>query len=91
MKPTLKQRFRAWLFDDDDANSGSVQTIDSHSLSDENCISFKVIPAQGGRIVQVQYYSERHDRHFNKLHLVTPDEDLAESLVQILHLETLSR
>jgi hypothetical protein len=50
-----------------------------------------VINAAGGRIVQVRYYDQKADRHSNKLHIITPEENLAESLAHILAIETISR
>lgn len=100
MKLTLKQRFRNWLMTDNDhysdgpglaTNLAKSKDDSELNIHDSNCITFRVVPANGGRIVQVQYFDERQDRHYTKLHLVTPDEDLAQSLAQILHLETLSR
>lgn len=98
MKLTLKQRLRRWLMNDvSDSELLSRPAPDRDAnddvlnIHDSNCITFRVVPANGGRIVQVQYFDERQDRHYTKLHLVTPDEDLAQSLAQILHLETLSR
>lgn len=96
MKLTLKQRFRNWLMADPierDTIGAPVRQADNDDIDirDNNCITFRVVSANGGRIVQVQYFDERQDRHYTKLHLVTPEEDLAQSLAQILHLETLSR
>lgn len=90
-KMTFKQKLREWLYDD----SGDVPKMaierDENDLREEHAINFSVIPAAGGRIVQVRVYDQRTDRNSTKLHIITPDEDLASSLAQILQIEQLSR
>jgi hypothetical protein len=89
-KMSFKQRLRNWLYDDS-ADEPIAITRDENDLREEQSINFSVIPAAGGRIVQVRTYDQRTDRNSNKLHIITPDENLAESLAQILQIEQLSR
>jgi hypothetical protein len=91
---TLRQRIRAWLYaDENDTPEVAIREDDDNELrfDHEQAIHFAVIPANGGRIVQLRYYDRQKDRHYNKLHLITPDEDLPTSLAHILQIETLSR
>lgn len=90
---TIRQRIRNWLYaDSNDMPEAVVREDDSDlHLDNEQTMHFAVVPANGGRIVQVRYYDRQKDRHYTKLHLITPDENLAESLAHILQLETLSR
>lgn len=90
-KMTFKQKLREWLYNDSNEAPMAIDRDDGHDLREEQSINFSVIPAAGGRIVQVRVYDQRNDRHSNKLHIITPDENLAESLAQILQLEQLSR
>jgi len=89
-KMSFKQKLRNWLYDDSKEEVIAV-TRDDNDLREEQAINFSVIPAAGGRIVQVRVYDHRTDRNSNKLHIITPDENLAESLAQILQIEQLSR
>jgi hypothetical protein len=89
-KMSFKQKLREWLYDDSNEVPMAIDR-DENDLREENAIHFSVIPAAGGRIVQVRTYDHRTDRNSNKLHIITPDENLAESLAQILQLEQLSR
>jgi hypothetical protein len=93
MKLTLKQRFRNWLMNDDDEYSMPINVVmeDEHDIRSDDAINFTVINAAGGRIVKVSYYDQRNDRNRQSLHLITPDENLAESLAHILTLETLGK
>ena len=91
---TIRQRIRNWLYADQNNEPDAVIRDDDDDevrFDHDQVIHFAVIPAAGGKIVQIRYYDRKQDRHYNKLHLITPDEDLATSLAQILHLETLSR
>ena len=91
---TIRQRIRNWLYADQNDDAEAVIREDDDDeirFEHDQVIHFAVIPAAGGRIVQLRYYDRQKDRHYNKLHLVTPDEDLAVALAQILQIETLSR
>ena len=90
-KMTFKQKLRDWLYNDDGDVPTAIDRDDGHDLREDQAINFSVIPAAGGRIVQVRTYDHRNDRNTNKLHIITPDENLAESLAQILQIEQLSR
>lgn len=89
---SIKQRIRNWL-NSDDYNEVSVCVEDSdvEIRDQENSMNFNVVSASGGRIVQVRYYDRKSDRTVTKLHIITPDENLAESLAHILAIETMSR
>lgn len=89
-KMSFKQKLREWLYDDSNDVPVAIER-DENDLREEQSINFSVIPAAGGRIVQVRTYDHRTDRNSNKLHIITPDENLAESLAQILQIEQLSR
>lgn len=90
---SIKQRIRNWL----NSDSNEVHCVISDDEPElnirdqDNSINFNVVNANGGRIVQVRYYDRKADRHTNKLHIITPDENLAESLAHILAIETMSR
>lgn len=90
---SIKQRLRNWLMNDPyEEVCVSVDDDSDLSIRDhDNTINFNVVSASGGRIVQVRYYDRKTDRHSNKLHIVTPDENLAEALAHILTIESMSR
>lgn len=91
MKFNLKEKIRNWLYDDGSECVPEPIRHDPDRINAENGINFQVINAAGGRIVQVQVYDRVKDRHSTSLHIITPDEDLATSLAQILALSQLSR
>jgi hypothetical protein len=89
-KMSFKQKLREWLYDDSNETPPTIER-DENDLREEQAINFSIIPAAGGRIVQVRVYDQRKDHNVTKLHIITPEENLAESLAQILQIEHLSR
>ena len=90
IKMSFKQKLREWLYDDSNEPPPHIER-DENDLREEQAINFSVIPAAGGRIVQVRVYDHRKDHNVTKLHIITPEENLADSLAQILQIEQLSR
>jgi hypothetical protein len=96
MKLTIRQRLRNWLLSDPNepmayAASGCEIDEDDIQIDHESAIHFTVIPAAGGKIVQIRYYDRIKDRNMTKLHIITPDEKLEEALAHIFQIEVLSR
>lgn len=89
-KMSFKQKLREWLYDDSNVTPPRIER-DENDLREEQAINFSIIPAAGGRIVQVRVYDHRKDHNVTKLHIITPEENLADSLAQILQIEQLSR
>lgn len=86
----FKRKLRNWLYSDEEAKYVSIDTTEENDLRGDNTLTFHVIPASGGRIIQVRKYDTRQDRNITSLHIVTPDEDLPTSLAHILALEKLN-
>jgi len=88
----FKEKLRNWLFTHDkETVSGSVYVNEDIDVDSDDSINFKVIPAAGGTIIRVSSYDNRKDISRVSLHIVTPDEDMAKSLSEILALERLSK
>lgn len=54
-------------------------------------MNFTVYPANGGHVLEYQYYDQKTDRHTNSLHLVTADQDLGQVIGHAITLEMLKR
>lgn len=98
MKLNLRQRIRNWLMrNDDESDMPDAYVTDGNDDDDDlridhdSAFHFSVIPASGGKIVQVRYYDKVKDRNHTKLHIITPDEKLDEALAHIFQMEVLSR
>ncbi len=93
MKLTFRQRISNWLYADDSPDMPIAIDRDDDDLRIDHdmALHFSVIPAAGGKIVKVQYYDRIKDRNQVKLSIITPDENLADALAQILQIEMLSR
>jgi hypothetical protein len=95
MKLNLRQRFRNWLLNDETESVPdhyvSADDDDDLRIDHDSAIHFSVIPAAGGKIVQIRYYDKVKDHNKTKLHIITPDEKLEEALAHIFQIEVLSR
>jgi hypothetical protein len=75
----------------------------SVSLGDELCddgpsginlpdpIVFKVQAVSGGTVVESQWYDHKKDEHRVKLHIITQEENLSESIGKIVTMELLQK
>jgi hypothetical protein len=54
-------------------------------------INFKVQQVNGGTVIETRYYDHKKDDHRVKLHIVTPEENLAESIGKIVTMELLQK
>lgn len=52
-------------------------------------IRFTLYKANGGMVIETEYYDDKKDQRINSLHVCTDAEKLGETLSQILTIETL--
>ena len=71
---------------DDDICDSSNNSID---LPDP--ITFKVQTVSGGTVVESRWYDYKKDEQRIKLHIVTPEENLADSIGKIVTMELLQK
>jgi hypothetical protein len=63
-----------------------------HTLGSENePLRFTVYNASGGKIVEINHYDQRTDRHHTSLHIIGSDEDFGAELAKIAFLEVLKK
>lgn len=97
MKQWLKKKIRNFLADDTDVLAIKEEicvdhAVPSHIMSSSNePLRFSVYEAAGGRVVEVNHYDRKTDRHQSQLHIITSDEDFGQSLAQIVMLENIRR
>jgi hypothetical protein len=90
MKKTLKQRFKEWLFEENDSHANGIQIDeDGINLSRETSIRFEIHQANGGRVVQTRRYDSRKDRNVEGLYIISPEQDFGRELDKILTMEAL--
>jgi hypothetical protein len=56
---------------------------------DVDGLSFNVMPATGGTVVQIRHYDRKTDRNNHVTHVIPDGEDIAERIGQIVSLELL--
>jgi len=91
MKKTLKQRFKDWLFEEnDDSNANCIQIDEDRiELSRDRSLKFEIHSASGGRVVQTRRYDVQKDRHFENLYIITNDQEFGREIDKIITMEFL--
>jgi len=86
----LKRIVVKWV-KDDWYTSQPVQDVVSVGTKavDVEGLSFNVMPAQGGTVVQIRSYDRRSDRNNTITHVIPDGEDIATRLGQIVSMELL--
>jgi len=78
---------------------GSVQVSFDESLCDDNTsgidlpdpITFKVQTVSGGTLIESRWYDYKKDEQRVRLHIVTPEENLSESIGKIVTMELIQK
>ena len=105
MKHWLRQRLLNFLIDAEhsklsriDRGNISISLMDNE-LSDDrpsnidlpDPINFKVQAVSGGTIVESRWYDHKKDEQRVKLHIITQEENLSESIGKIVTMELLQK
>jgi hypothetical protein len=105
MKHWLRQRLLHFLIDAEpsklsriDRGNISISLVDD-TLSDDSPggidlpdpINFKVQAVSGGTIVESRWYDHKKDEQRVKLHIITQEENLSESIGKIVTMELLQK
>jgi hypothetical protein len=61
------------------------------SITLHDPIRFRVQQVSGGTVIETKYYDHKKDEERVKLHIVTPEENLAESIGKIVTMELLQK
>jgi hypothetical protein len=105
MKNWLRQRLLNLLIDTEDSRpsrigrgSISVSLTDDFDVAESDPginlpdpIRFRVQQVSGGTVIETKYYDHKKDEERVKLHIVTPDENLSESIGKIVTMELLQK
>jgi hypothetical protein len=104
MKNWLRQKLINILVDtESDRSNGIGRGNVSISLGDELCddslnsidlpdpITFKVQAVSGGTLVESRWYDYKKDENRVKLHIITQEENLSESIGKIVTMELLQK
>ena len=100
MKQWLRNKLHNFIFATDSEPTaynkiGAALTSRGHhsqTLSSENePLRFTVYNASGGKIVEINHYDSRTDRHHTSLHIITSDEDFGAELGKIAFVEALKK
>jgi len=86
----LKRKLRRWIQEEDcyATVSPASNIIGANSIDMEG-LSFNVMPARGGTVVQIRHYDRKTDRNNNVTHVIPDGEDIAERIGHIVSMEIL--
>jgi hypothetical protein len=100
----LWSRMMKWGWDfnrnlrDDEVKIPRIRSRDVIALVDDDSgidlpdpITFKVQAVNGGTLVETRWYDHKRDENRIKLHIVTQEENLAESIGKIVTMELLQK
>ena len=84
-KYSFRRWIRNWINEDETEMlsaiaSGRVE----RSLDSDRAMNFRIFPAQGGRVVEINRYDSVKDRHYNSLYIVTNEQDLGKEIERII-------
>jgi hypothetical protein len=86
----LKRIVVKWVKDDWYNNTPVAQDIAAGARSvDVEGLSFNVMPATGGTVVQIRHYDRKTDRNNHITHVIPDGEDISERIGQIVSMELL--
>jgi hypothetical protein len=104
MKHWIRQKLINILLDTEDSKSigigrGNVSISLGDTLCDDSSsgidlpdpITFKVQAVSGGTVVESRWYDYKKDEHRVKLHIITQEENLADSIGKIVTMELLQK
>lgn len=89
----FKKKFAQWSHEAwENANSNTIKTSTQiglaipstgNSINMSDGLSFTICRADGGYIVQTQYWDSRQGSNVNSLHIITDDKNIGEELNKI--------
>jgi hypothetical protein len=91
----IKNTLRNWLLQDDcevamtKTIRGNAIAIDRESIDSDKGIRFAAYKAQGGMVIETNFYDRIKDRSHRTLHVITDDKDLGKEIGKIITMETL--
>ena len=90
IKYSFKNWVRRWLTEDEEVKEPKPsRLIESTDLDSNQPLRITIHRAAGGMVVETRTYDRVKDRQNQNLHIVTHDQDLAESLSKIITMESL--
>ena len=85
----LKRKLRQWVREDEVYAVEAPALVAGSRGVDIDGLSFNVMSATGGTVVQVRYYDRKTDRHNYSTYLIHDEESIVERVGQIVALEIL--
>lgn len=93
-KATMKSKFKRWIrnwINEEEKVEESIgsRLVDSTELDSNQPMRITIHRAAGGMVIETRTYDRIKDRNNQNLHIITHEQDLAESLSKIITMESL--
>lgn len=87
----IKRWLRNWILDDENQIESLPYATESDepNYEDHTTLRFNVTSARGGIILTVRNYDKRTDNHYYTAHVLHDDQNIADSIAQIVSMELL--
>ena len=89
IKYRFKNWVRNWLNQDEAMEAKPSRLVESTDLDSFSPMRLTIHRAAGGMVIETRTYDRVKDRQNQNLHIVTHEQDLAESLSKIITMESL--
>ena len=90
IKYSFKNWVRRWLTEDEAVNDiKPSRLVESTDFDSNQPLRITIHRAAGGMVIETRTYDRVKDRQNQNLHIVTHDQNLAESLSKIITMESL--
>jgi hypothetical protein len=95
----LKDKLRNWILRDDPEDSmqtvspkrGRVGALSAGRSFETRGMNFTVYQANGGHILEYNFYDTKRDESETRLHIITADQDLGQGIAHIITYEMLRK
>lgn len=71
--------------------STSVSTVSTDVSLNSSGIYFKVVPGNGGIVIEVTHYENKTDSEIITLHVIPEGEEISETIAKIITIESMRR
>jgi len=87
----LRGAIRDWIFKDALLENINDDDIEDTSLTMPDPLTFRVQPASGGTIVQIESWDEKNDAVITRMHVIPDGENVANHVGKIVVMELLRK
>lgn len=81
---------KSWELARQEKESNSIGVANPRRFQ-QSAMQFSVYNACGGWVIEYNHYDERQDKHTTRMHVIPVDQDLNESIANIINYENMMK